>query len=161
MLYRVYYAAFAKDSGATGAPPTPYRIVDVKAEPTPAITTAEASVQQQATSFSYPSTHPVSSTFQNSIPSVTNSVPSTQRSLSNHQPSVSQFHPPPIPKATQLLQPGSDIPPQPNVFSSYQPSAPPPGGVSSGNWNDPPVVVKTKKVSICLLLLLFITTNCK
>ena len=147
MLYRVYYAAFVKDSSATGAPPTPYKIMDVKSEPVPAITTTEAPAQQQAMSFSYPATHPISSSFQNSIPSVTNTytVPGAQPRLSDRQPPVMQFHPPPIPEATQLPQPRSDAPPPPTV-SSYQPSAPPPGG---SNWNDPPVVVKTKKVFIC------------
>ena len=148
MLYRVYYAAFVKDSSATGAPSTPYKIMDVKSEPVPAITTTEAPAQQQATSFSYPATHPISSSFQNSIPSVTNTytVPSVQPRLSDRQPPVTQFHPPPIiPEATQLPQPRSDAPPPPTI-SSYQPSAPPPGG---SNWNDPPVVVKTKKVIIC------------
>ena len=51
MLYRVYYAAFVKDSSATGAPPTPYKIMDVKSEPVPAITTTEAPAQQQAMSL--------------------------------------------------------------------------------------------------------------
>ena len=153
-MYCVYYAAFVKDSSTTGAPPTPYKIVDVKSEPAPAITTAEASVQQQATSFSYPATHPVSSTFQNSIPGVTNaySVPSMQPSLSNHQPPISQFHPPLMPEATQLPQPQSDIPPQPTVSSLYQPLAPSPGGSQSNNWNDPPVIVKTKKVTMHMQL---------
>ena len=153
-MYHVYYAAFVKDSSATGAPPTPYKIVDVKSEPAAAVTTAETPVQQQATSFSYPGTHSVSSIFQNSIPGVTNtySVPSTQPSLSNHQPPISQFHPPLMPKATQLPQPESDVPPQPSVSSSYQPLAPPPGGLQSSNWNDPPVVVKTKKVTMHMQL---------
>ena len=153
MLYRVYYAAFVKDPSATGAPPTPYKIVDIKSEPAPApapvVTTAEVSAQQQATSFSYPATHPVASTFQNSIPGVTSaySVPTTQPSLSNHQPPVSQFQPPLMPEATQLPQPGSDVPLQSTTSLSYQPSAPPPGGLQSSNWNDPPVVVKAKKVA--------------
>ena len=147
MLYRVYYATFVKDSSATGAPPTPYKIMDVKSEPVPAVTTTEVPAQQQAMSFSYPATHPVSSSFQNSIPSVTNTytVPGAQPRLSDRQQPVPQFHPPPMPEATQLPQPRSDAPPPPTV-SSYQPSAPPPGG---NNWNDPPVVVKTKKVIIC------------
>lgn len=146
MLYRVYYAAFVKDSSATGAPPTPYKIVDVKSEPAPTVTTTGASVQQQAMSFSYPATHPVPSSFQNSIPSVTNTslVAGVQPRLSDHQPPVAQFHPPPMPEATQPPQSRSDAPPSSSV-SSYQPSAPPPGG---SNWNDPPVVVKTKKVII-------------
>ena len=150
MLYYVYYAAFVKDPSVTGAPPTPYKIVDVKSEPAPAVTTVET-VQQQVTSFSYPATHPVSSTFQNSIPGVTNpySVPNTRP---NHQPPVSQFHPPPMPKATQLPQPRSDIPPQSTVSSSYQPSAPSSGGLPSSTWNDPPVVVKTKKVIIATVV---------
>ena len=153
MLYRVYYAAFVKDPSVTGAPPTPYKIVDVKSEPAPAVTIAET-VQQQVTSFSYPATHPVSSTFQNSIPGVINpySIPNTQPSLSNHQPPVSQFHPPPMPEATQLPQPRSDIPPQSTVSSSYQPSAPSSGAVPSSTWNDPPVVVKTKKVIIATVV---------
>lgn len=151
MLYRVYYAAFVKDSNATGAPPTPYKIVDVKSEPVAAVTTVEASTQQQAMSFSYPATHPVASTFQNSIPAMTSaySVPSTQPTLSNHQPPIPQVQPPLIPEARQPPQPGSDIPPQPTASSSYLPSAPPPGGLQSSTWNDPPVVVKAKKVITC------------
>ena len=149
MLYRVYYVAFVKDPSITEAPLTPYKIVDVKSEPAPAVTTAET-VQHQITSYSYPATHPVSSTFQNSIPGVINpySVPNTQPSLSNHQPPVSQFHPPPMPEVTQLPQPRSDIPPQSTVSSSHQPSAPSSGGLPSSTWNDPPVVVKNKKVII-------------
>ena len=149
MLYRVYYAAFVKDSSATGAPPTPYKIVDVKSEPAPTaptVTTTGASVPQQAMSFSYSATHPAPSSFQNSIPSVTStsSVPGVQPRLSDRQPPVTQFHPPPMPEATQPPQPRSDAPPSSSV-SSYQPTAPPSGG---SNWNDPPVVVKTKKVII-------------
>ena len=150
-MYRVYYAAFAKDPSAIGAPPTPYKVVDVKSEAAPTVTTAAvSSAQQQATSFSYPVTHPVSTILQNSIPGVinTHSIPSTQPSLSNHQPPVSQFIPPVMPEATQFPQPGSDIPPQPTVSSLYQPSAPPLGGFQSSNWNDPPVVVKAKKVIV-------------
>ena len=149
-MYRVYYAAFVKDPSATGAPPTPYKIVDVQSEPAPAVTTAEVSTQQQATSFSYPATHPVASTFQNSIPGVTSaySVPTTQPSFSNHQPPVSQVQPLPMPEATQLPQPGSDVNLQSTTSLSYQSSAPPPGGLQSSNWNDPPVVVKAKKVGM-------------
>ena len=155
-MYRVYYAAFVKDFSATGAPPTPYKIVDVKSEPAPTVTTTAASVQQQATSFSYPGTHPVPSSFQNSIPSVTNtsSVPGVQPRLSDRQPPITQFHPPPMPEATQLPQPRSDAPS--SSVSSYQPSAPPPGG---SNWNDPPVVVKTKKVIINFTIAIIITTQ--
>ena len=97
-------------------------------------------------SFSYPATHPVPSSFQNSIASVTNtsSVPGVQPRLSDCQPPVTQFHPPPMAEATQPPQPRSDAPPL-SSMSSYQPSAPPSAGSS---WNDPPVVVKTKKVII-------------
>ena len=123
----MYYAAYAKDSTATGAPPTPYKIVNVKSEPVALIVTTAASItQQEVTSFSYPTTHPVPSTFQNSIPGVTNthSVTSTQPKLSDHPPLVSQFKPLSMSEATQLAQPGSDVPPQPTVSSAYQPSAP-------------------------------------
>jgi len=47
---------------------------------------------------------------------------------------------------SQLVQPRSDVPPQPTVSSIYQPSAPPLEGLPSSSWNDPPVVVKTKNV---------------
>ena len=152
-MYHVYYAAFEKDSGA---PPTPYKIVDVKFEPAPAVNATEASVQQQQPTV-YPTTNSVPSVSQNTIlsASVTSSYPvprsqPTEPSPSIYQPPVSRFHPPSIPEPTQAPQPVSNAPPfQPTVSSSYQPSAPPPGAAHTSTWNDPPVVVKTKKVIVC------------
>ena len=154
LLYRVYYAAFEKDSNSTGAPPTPYKIVDVKFEPAPAVIATEASVQQQQPN---PTTNSVSSASQNTIPSagVTSLYPvprsqPTEPSPSIYQPPVSRFHPPSIPEPTQAPQPVSNAPPfQPTVSSSYQSPAPPPGAAHTSTWNDPPVVVKTKKVIVC------------
>ena len=94
-MYRVYYAAFEKDSSSTGTPPTPYKIVAVKFEPAPSVTATEASVQQQQPTV-YPTANSVSSASQNTIPSagVTSSYPvprsqPTEPSPSIYQPPVS------------------------------------------------------------------------